>query len=170
MSLSHTVRVKVDGRWYTVEVGDLSERPVRAVVDGYEALVEVSAPVEDAASSPAPVRPRPRPAASSAAASGTAPAGATAPRPAAQRGGRPAGAVVDSPPDPNKVFSAPMPGVILSVAVNPGDQVVTGDVICVLEAMKMQQNLRAEWSGIIKSVLVAVGEQVMEGAAIVELE
>ena len=63
-----------------------------------------------------------------------------------------------------------MPGVILSVAVNPGDQVVTGDVICVLEAMKMQQNLRAEWSGIIKSVLVAVGEQVMEGAPIVELE
>ena len=92
----------------------------------------------------------------------TPPTRSPTPRPAS---GRPAGAVVSSPPDLNKVFSAPMPGVILSVAVNPGDQVVTGDVICVLEAMKMQQNLRAEWSGIIKSVLVAVGEQVMEGRA-----
>ena len=163
MSLSHTVRVKVDDRWYTVEVGDLSERPVRAVVDGHEALVEVSDAVEAAPGPSVPARrqerTRPRPAAT--------PAPSPAPRPA---GGRPAGAVVSSPPNPNKVFSAPMPGVILSVAVNPGDQVVTGDVICVLEAMKMQQNLRAEWSGVIKSVLVAVGEQVMEGAPIVELE
>ena len=63
-----------------------------------------------------------------------------------------------------------MPGTILSIAVSPGDQVVTGDAICVLEAMKMQQMLRADWSGVIKSVLVTVGEQVMNGAPIVELE
>ena len=63
-----------------------------------------------------------------------------------------------------------MPGTILSVEVNPGDQVVTGDAICVLEAMKMQQVLRADWSGVIKSVLVTVGEQVMNGSPIVELE
>ena len=169
--MSRTVRVKLDDRWYTVEVGDLSERPVRTVVDGYEALVEVSDPVEEARPS-APER-RPARARSSSpppqsqTAPATPPARSPTPRPVS---GRPAGAVVSSPPNPNKVFSAPMPGVILSVAVNPGDQVVTGDVICVLEAMKMQQNLRAEWSGIIKSVLVAVGEQVMEGAPIVELE
>ena len=162
--MSQTVRVKLDDRWYTVEVGDLTERPVRAVVDGHEALVEVSDPVEAAPSPSVPARrpERPRPAAT--------PARPPAPRPAVSSGGRPAGAVVSEPPNPNKVFSAPMPGVILSVAVEPGDQVVTGDVICVLEAMKMQQNLRAEWSGVIKSVLVAVGEQVMEGAPIVELE
>ena len=63
-----------------------------------------------------------------------------------------------------------MPGTILSVSVSPGDQIVTGDTICVLEAMKMQQVLRADWSGVIKSVLVTVGEQVMNGAPIVELE
>ncbi len=169
--MSRTVRVKLDDSWYTVEVGDLSERPVRTVVDGYEALVEVSDPVEEARPSAPegrPARARPSsPPPQSQTAPATAPARSPTPRPAA---GRPAGAVVSSPPNPNKVFSAPMPGVILSVAVNPGDQVVTGDVICVLEAMKMQQNLRAEWSGIIKSVLVAVGEQVMEGAPIVELE
>ena len=68
------------------------------------------------------------------------------------------------------MFSAPMPGTILSIDVSPGDQVVTGDTICVLEAMKMQQALRADWSGVVKSVLVTVGEQVMNGSPIVELE
>lgn len=77
---------------------------------------------------------------------------------------------MDSPPDPQKVFAAPMPGVILSLSVNPGDQVVTGDAICILEAMKMQQVLRADWSGIVKSVFVTVGQQVMNGAPIIELE
>ena len=77
---------------------------------------------------------------------------------------------MDSPPDPSKVFSAPMPGTIMSIEVEPGDQVVTGDVICVLEAMKMQQQLRADWSGMVKSVLVDVGQQIMDGAPIVEIE
>ena len=58
----------------------------------------------------------------------------------------------------------------MSIEVVPGDQVVTGDVICVLEAMKMQQQLRADWSGEVKSVLVSVGQQVMDGTPIVEIE
>ncbi len=63
-----------------------------------------------------------------------------------------------------------MPGVILSVAVGTGDQVVTGDEICVLEAMKMQQTLRADWSGIVGKVHVAPGQQVLDGDPIVELD
>lgn len=78
--------------------------------------------------------------------------------------------VTDSSPSAVKTFSSPMPGVVISVAVEVGDQVVTGDAICVLEAMKMQQTLRADWSGIVKSVCVKPGEQVSDGAAIVELE
>ena len=58
----------------------------------------------------------------------------------------------------------------MSVAVKQGDQVVTGDEVCVLEAMKMQQVLRADWSGIVRSVLVQPGQQVMDGDPIVELE
>ena len=165
--MSRTVRVKLEDRWYTVEVGDLTERPVRAVVDGCIVEVNVSDPVEDTVAptetAPSPARPSaPRPAPSPA----PAPASAQSPPVAA----RPPGAVVDSPPNPQKVFSAPMPGTILSVSVSPGDQVVTGDAICVLEAMKMQQVLRADWSGVVKSVLVTVGEQVMNGSPIVELE
>ena len=161
--MSRTVTVKLEDRWYTVEVGDLTERPVRAVVDGYVVEVNVSDPVEDTV---APKQPERRPARVSA----PRPAPSPAPTPPPPASTRPPGAVVDNPPDPQKVFSAPMPGTILSVAVSPGDQIVTGDTICVLEAMKMQQVLRADWSGVIKSVLVTVGEQVMNGAPIVELE
>ena len=63
-----------------------------------------------------------------------------------------------------------MPGVIMSVSVKEGDQVVTGDEICVLEAMKMQQSLRAEWSGIVRTVHVQPGRQVLDGDPIIELE
>ena len=144
--MSETVRVKVEGKWYTVEVGDLTQRPVTAVVDGYTIEIEVQEPASQTARQPsrrAPVR---------------------------RTVARPPGAVVQDSPEATKLFRAPMPGTILSVEVNPGDQVVTGDAICVLEAMKMQQVLRADWSGVIKTVMVTVGQQVMAGAPIVELE
>ena len=161
--MTRTVKVKLEDRWYTVEVGDLTERPVRTVVDGYVVEVNVSDPVEDTVAPTQSARRRP----ARTSAPRPVPSTPPAPRPPATR---PPGAVVDSPPSPEKVFSAPMPGTILSVSVSPGDQVVTGDAICVLEAMKMQQMLRADWSGVIKSVLVTVGEQVMNGSPIVELE
>ena len=160
--MAEVVRVKLEGRWYAVEVGDLSERPVRAVVDGVEVEVDVGAAAVDA---PAPSGAERR-APSAAAARPSAPP-QTSPRPAPAPA---AGAVASAPANPNKVFSSPMPGIILEISVKPGDQVVTGDTICVLEAMKMQQRLRADWSGVVKSVLVSVGQQVMDGAAIVELE
>ena len=163
--MAQVVRVKIEGGWHTVEVGDLSERPVRAVVDGVSVEVDVGDAAQDAlapaavSAVAAPARGSPPPAVR------RAPA-LTSPQPVAA----PAGAVASEPANPNKVFSAPMPGIILEISVKPGDQVVTGDTICVLEAMKMQQRLRADWSGVVKSVLVAVGQQVMDGAPIVELE
>ena len=163
--MAHVVRVKIEGGWHTVEVGDLSERPVRAVVDGVSVEVDVGDAARDALAPAAvsgvaaPARGAPPPAVRRAPAR-------TSPQPAAA----PPGAVASEPANPNKVFSAPMPGIILEISVKPGDQVVTGDTICVLEAMKMQQRLRADWSGVVKSVLVAVGQQVMDGAPIVELE
>ena len=73
-------------------------------------------------------------------------------------------------PSALKVFRSPMAGVIISVAVKEGDQVVTGDEVCVLEAMKMHQTLRADWSGLVRVVHVQTGQQVMDGDPIVELE
>ena len=163
--MTRTVRVKLEDRWYTVEVGDLTERPVRAVVDGHVVEVNISDPVEDTT-----ILVRPSTGSGRTATPRPARPSTPTPAPAPPSAARPPGALVDSPPDPQKVFSAPMPGTILSIEVSAGDQVVTGDAICVLEAMKMQQILRADWSGVVKSVLVTVGQQVMNGAPIVELE
>ena len=54
-----------------------------------------------------------------------------------------------------------------SVSVNVGDEIVIGDEICVLEAMKMQQSLKATWSGIVSSVGISPGDKVTTGQTLV---
>ena len=67
-------------------------------------------------------------------------------------------------------MSAPMPGVILEIKVAPGDQVNKGDVVMVLEAMKMKNALCAEADGVVARIAVAVGDQVRHGDVLVEFE
>ena len=162
--MSQIVKVKIDGGWHVVEVGDLSERPVRAVVDGFPVDVEIGDASEGA---PAETARRPAPSRTARPPS-AAPAVRTSP--AAPPPSPSAAVSASASANPNKLFTAPMPGIILEISVKPGDRVVTGDTICVLEAMKMQQRLRADWSGVVKSVLVTVGQQVMDGSPIAELE
>ena len=65
---------------------------------------------------------------------------------------------------------APMPGLVVSVAVRAGDTVATGQPLVVLEAMKMQNPVRATRAGRISRVLVAEGALVESGAALVEFD
>jgi 3-methylcrotonyl-CoA carboxylase alpha subunit len=64
---------------------------------------------------------------------------------------------------------APMPGKVLSVLAQPGAQVARGDVLAVLEAMKMEHALAAPRDGIIQAVHAAAGQQVAEGDLLVAL-
>jgi pyruvate carboxylase len=57
-------------------------------------------------------------------------------------------------------IAAPMPGLVVTVSVKPGDKVRKGDVILSLEAMKMQTSVAAERDGVVKQVTVAAGTQV----------
>ena len=66
-------------------------------------------------------------------------------------------------------ISAPMPGLVKAVFVGPGDAVLTGDRLAVLEAMKMEHALVAGRDGIVAEVLVAAGAQVEAGAALIVL-
>ena len=59
--------------------------------------------------------------------------------------------------------TAPMPGTILSVKVTPGQAVKKGDVICVLEAMKMENDIPAPQDGVVASVNVQNGASVASG-------
>jgi acetyl-CoA/propionyl-CoA carboxylase biotin carboxyl carrier protein len=63
-----------------------------------------------------------------------------------------------------------MQGTILSVAVAEGDTVESGDVICVLEAMKMENDVIAERGGTVKQVAVQEGQSVNQGDVLVVLE
>jgi propionyl-CoA carboxylase alpha chain len=63
---------------------------------------------------------------------------------------------------------APMPGLLVSVAVQPGDEVETGQELAVIEAMKMENVLRAAEQRTVASVLVSAGESVSVDQPIIE--
>ena len=65
---------------------------------------------------------------------------------------------------------APMPGMILKVLVAPGQQINKGDGLLVLEAMKMENILKASSSAIVKSIKVNERTAVEKGAVLIELE
>jgi acetyl-CoA/propionyl-CoA carboxylase biotin carboxyl carrier protein len=65
---------------------------------------------------------------------------------------------------------APMPGTLLGVSVRLGEQVEEGDVLGVLEAMKMELSLRAPLAGVVSEIGVAAGEQVPLGATLFVVE
>ncbi len=62
---------------------------------------------------------------------------------------------------------APIPGTIIAVSVQPGDRVEHGQELCVLEAMKMKNAIRATRAGMVSKVHVAVGAQVRQGQPLV---
>jgi acetyl/propionyl-CoA carboxylase alpha subunit/acetyl-CoA carboxylase carboxyltransferase component len=65
--------------------------------------------------------------------------------------------------------AAPLAGTVVSVAVGPGDLVAAGDELLVVEAMKMEHELRAQAAGLVREVLVAAGATVAAGAVLVVL-
>ena len=136
--MSKRVTVIVEGREYIVEVGDLGESPVKATVNNRTYQVEV--PGESAPSA----APQPMPVAT------LAPAEK---KEAPSVSGRTGTAI-----------SAPMPGNIIEVKVKAGDSIQPGDVVCVLEAMKMNNMIYADRAGVIASVEVVAGQAVEYGA------
>ena len=68
-----------------------------------------------------------------------------------------------------EAVTAPMPGNILKVNVNTGDAVKAGTVLCVLEAMKMENEIMAPKDGTVTQVLVQKGSTVDTGAPLVVL-
>ena len=65
--------------------------------------------------------------------------------------------------------TAPMPGTILNIKVSAGQQVKKGDVVCVLEAMKMENDIPAPQDGVVASVNVQKGANVAAGDVVITL-
>lgn len=76
---------------------------------------------------------------------------------------------VAPPPGPAPLV-APMPGLVVRVHVAPGESVRAGTPLLVMEAMKMENELRAASDGVVRSVRVAPGAAVEKGAVLIELE
>ena len=94
-------------------------------------------------------------------------AGAGAARPHARRGGkRGGGAAAGGSGDS---LSSPMQGTIVKMAVSDGDTVAAGDLVVVLEAMKMEQPLNAHKAGTITNLTAEVGSTVSSGAVICDI-
>ncbi|MFT4027366.1 MAG: acetyl/propionyl/methylcrotonyl-CoA carboxylase subunit alpha [Novosphingobium sp.] len=74
------------------------------------------------------------------------------------------------PPDLSKYLICPMPGLLVSLNVGEGDKVEAGQPLAVVEAMKMENILRAEKSGTVKAVNAKAGESLAVDAIILEME
>ena len=69
-----------------------------------------------------------------------------------------------------KNVKAPMPGLILDILIEPGQSIAKGDQLLILEAMKMENVLKADGEGIVKSVETQKGDAVEKGQILIEME
>ena len=148
---------KVKGVDYEVEIAEVEGNIAKVNVNGIPFEVELQKPI-NAAKHPTMAATKvqaPQPAA----AKPVAPQTATE-TPAAQPAAAGAGHAI----------KAPLPGTITDIRVELGQQVNAGDVVLVLEAMKMQNNIEAEATGKIASILVKPGDTVMEGSVLLTIE
>lgn len=141
-------KYKINGLKFTVAVGDVVDNEVKVEVNGVPYKVELDK--------------------------------AAPQKPALSQSGKTAGisgAVTKSTPAPKPVASSvatavksPLPGTIMSFSVKVGDSVNAGDTVCVLEAMKMENDVKTTNSGTVKQILVNVGDAILEGTDIMIIE
>lgn len=153
-------KYSINGNEYTVAVIDLDGNTAAVEVNGTSYKVdilgeELNITPRPAAKPAAPVAPAPHPQAAT-----PAPVAQTAPaeQPAAPAPAQPAGN--------GKPILSPLPGVILDLKVNVGDQVKAGQTVAILEAMKMENNINAEHDGVVTAIKVNKGDSILEGAEI----
>ena len=72
-------------------------------------------------------------------------------------------------PITGKTVLAPLPGKVIDIKVKVGDTVAPGQEVVVLEAMKMENSITADFGGVVKQILVAVGDNVASDAIILEI-
>ena len=137
-------KIKINGNNYNVTIDEVEDNVAKVEVNGTPYNVEFEKPI----SKPKTISVVNKPAAAPAA--GPAPANKPAAAPAAA-----GGATVNSP----------LPGVVLEIKVKDGDKVTKGQVIMVLEAMKMENAIEAPCDGTV-TIKAQKGDSVLEGATL----
>ena len=108
--------------------------------------------------------------ASPVAAAPVAPAAPAAPAPAAAPAAAPAPVAAPAAAGEGEPVNSPMPGTILDIKVSAGQSVSKGDVLVILEAMKMENEICADKDGVVGAVLVNKGESVESGKALLTIK
>ncbi len=80
------------------------------------------------------------------------------------------GQTVEEHPAGGWMVLSPMTGVVIDVYAKPGDEVAEGDVLMVIEAMKMNNELRAQKAGTVREVYVEAGQRVVSGMSLLALD
>lgn len=140
-------KYKINGNTYKVAIGDIDDNIAQVEVNGTPYKVELE---KKAAAASVVKTPRP----------------SAAPRTA--DGGK----VISKPapaPGAGYAVKAPLPGVILSIAVKVGDTVKAADTVAVLEAMKMENAIHAGRDGKVTAICVNQSESVLEGTTILTI-
>jgi glutaconyl-CoA/methylmalonyl-CoA decarboxylase subunit gamma len=135
--------VSVNGKSFSVEIEDINARPVVAVVDGerFEITPENgNAAVGVVRTAQAEVKAAPT---------------VNVPAPA-------------QVPSSGNSLTAPLPGTVVELFVHPGDVIEMGQVVVVIEAMKMKNSIRATRGGTVAQVLVSAGQTVAHKQVMVE--
>lgn len=138
-------RYKINGNLYKVTVGDIEDNNVRVEVNGTPYTVELEKQN----------KPKIKPVVRTASTSPAAPPTAVT-RPASV--GSKAG------------IKSPLPGVILEIKVKEGDMVKRGQTLLILEAMKMENDIKADRDGKVTSIKVSKGESILEGTDLIIIE
>ena len=142
-------KYKINGIRFTVGVGDVKDNEVYVEVNGTPYHVEIDKTPEKI--QPSIEKPK---------------AAAEAPR--TETGEK----IVAKPVIASKAAAvkSPLPGTIMSFPVKVGDTVKSGDTVCVLEAMKMENDIHTIKGGVVKEILVKVGDSVLEGNDLMIIE
>ncbi len=132
-------KITVKEQTYEVEIENINRRPVIAIVDGerFEVMPEDAGQAETRKEADSPVEKK-----------------AFNPNPAK--------AIAHSPNQAlsGNTLTAPLPGTVIEVFVKPGDMVEAGQVVVIIEAMKMKNSIRSVFSGTVSEVLINAGQSV----------
>ena len=148
-----TYSITINEKVYSVTVPNLHERPIRAIVDGETIEVNVendhpSPEISGSASIPSPHIDT---------------KGSGVPQQSTTL-------INSSPSNAKSEIKSPLPGIIVSISVTEGDRVESGQELCVLEAMKMNNPIRSTTNGKVAQIFVAIGQHVQHGVPLMTIE
>ena len=147
---------KVQGIDYEVEIAEVEGNIAKVNVNGIPFEIELQKPI-NAAKHPSMTTPKvevPKPA--------TPSQPTAAPQPVSQP-------AQPTPAGAGMAIKSPLPGTVTDIKVSVGQTIQAGDVVLVLEAMKMQNNIEAEHEGKVTAIYVNQGDTIMEGTVLMTI-